>query len=306
MFMRAPAGTGKTTLARLLMSVVEPLCPELDASKRQNPDVREFIHILRGSQAMLLDNVTRLDSQLEDQLAKLVTGYTTALRPLYSERVMTARINRALIITTTSYDVYKGDLAQRMIVTSPTIDSSLGWIPDSVAQELFRGYIPRIRGWIFQRVAEFYRKRDSVSHQREHLRIADLGLVLTALGYDTAALARHESGLKRDVIAIDDPWLECIVTLWKERDEDIFWIATGGTDGLLQYMRDFGLKDLPPEKSPKLARYLLEKNPILRDHGFQIERRNTAKQKGWGFTVYQPELSEGVLQSPVAESSEPE
>lgn len=296
MFMRAPAGTGKTTLARLLLAIVEPLCPEIDASKRQNQDMREFIHILRSSQAMLLDNVARLDSTLEDQLAKMVTGYTTALRPLYFDGVVTMRIRRALIITTTSYDVYKGDLAQRMIVTSPTIDSALGWLPDSLAQDFFVPFVPRIRGWIFHRVAEFYARREGVRKQREHMRIADLGLVLTALGYDTAALARHESTLKSSVIAIDDPWLECLVAIWKEHDVDMFWLST--TD-LLAAMRDFGLKDLPPERSPKLARYLGEKNPILRDHGFQIERHNTEKQRGWGFSVYQPELSS------VPESSTP-
>lgn len=303
MFMRAPAGTGKTTLARLLLSIVEPLCPEIDASKRNNQDMREFIHILRSSQGMLLDNVTRLDATLEDQLAKMVTGYTTALRPLYFDGVVTMRIRRALIITTTSYDVYKGDLAQRMIVTSPTIDSALGWLPDSLAQDFFTPFVPRIRGWIFHRVAEFYARREETRPAREHMRIADLGLVLSALGYDTAALARHESGLKRDVIAIDDPWLECLVALWKEKDVDAFWMPTAD---LLQWMRDFGLKDLPPERSPKLARYLGEKNPILRDHGFQIERHNTEHQRGWGFIVWQPELEPGVLQTPVAQASEPE
>ena len=33
---------------------------------------------------------------------------------------------------------------------------------------------------------------------------------------------------------------------------------------------------------------------------------NEAHAKGWGFTIYQPELSEGVLQNDVAESPQPE
>jgi hypothetical protein len=304
MFMRAPAGTGKTTLARLLLAVVEPLCPELDVGKRRNPDMREFINVLRGAQGMLLDNVTRLDSELEDQLAKLVTGYTTSLRAMYDDRVTTVRVRRAVIITSTSYDVYKGDLAQRMIATSPTIASEIGWLPDSVAHQHFAPYIPRIRGWIFSRIAEFYRNRSRVSHEREHLRIADLGLVLSALGYDTAALARRESSLKREVIAIDDPWLEALVALWKERDVDAFWISSVE---LMAYFKDFGLTELPAPTSPKLARYLGEKNPILRDHGFQVERHNEAHARGWGFLIYQPELlTQGVLQQPVAEAPQAE
>src|SRR5436853_4671149 len=47
MLMRGPAGTGKTTLARLLLSVIEPVCPELDASHDHNQDPRQFLRLLQ-------------------------------------------------------------------------------------------------------------------------------------------------------------------------------------------------------------------------------------------------------------------
>lgn len=299
MFMRAPAGTGKTTLARLLLAVVEPLCPEMEATQEREWDMRKLVHTLRSSQAVLLDNVSKLSASLEDQLSKLVTGYTTALRPLYEDRVITTRLQRALIITTTNYDVYKGDLAQRMIVTSPATEKALRWLPDSIAQARFGAMIPRIRGWIFTRLVDFYKGRVGLDTGTIRFRIADLGLMLAALGYDTAALAESESVLKSEVIALDDPWLEALVALWKDWDSEWFVISTAD---VLGYLRDYGIKDLPAEKSPKLARYIAEKNPILRDHGFQLERQRSSKEKGWKFS----RVSDLLQMDPVADPPIPE
>jgi hypothetical protein len=280
LFMRAPAGTGKTTLARLLLSIVEPLCPELDLSKRQNQDMRELTHALRNTQALLIDNVSKLDSNLEDQLAKMVTGYTTPLRILYTDTVDSVRLRRALIITTTGYDVYKGDLAQRMIVASPTTEQQFKWLPDSVATERFGRFIPRIRGYIFGRLAEFYKQRPSIDVDAIRFRIGDLGLVLAALGYDTTELARREAASKSEIIAQDDPWLEALVAMWKDEDSEMFFKPTSE---ILKWMRDYGIHELPPEKSPRLARYLAEKNPIFSDHGFTTEKLNKAQIRGYRF-----------------------
>jgi hypothetical protein len=280
LFMRAPAGTGKTTLARLLLSIIEPLCPELDLSKRQNQDMRELIHALRTTQALLIDNVSKLDSGLEDQLAKLVTGYSTTLRTLYTDATDVIRLRRALIITTTSYDVYKGDLAQRMIVAQPTTEQQFRWLPDSIARERFARFIPRIRGYIFGRLAEFYKQRPGLDVDAIRFRIGDLGLVLAALGYDTAELARREAASKSEIIAQDDPWLEALVAMWKDEDSEMFFKPTAD---ILKWMRDYGIHELPPEKSPRLARYLSEKNPIFADHGFTTEKLNKAQVRGYRF-----------------------
>ena len=280
LFMRAPAGTGKTTLARLLQSIVEPLCPELDLSKRQNQDMRELIHALHSTQALLIDNVSKLDSSLEDLLAKMVTGYTTALRPLYSDTVVTTRLRRALIITTTGYDVYKGDLAQRMIVAQPATEQAFRWLPDSVAQKRFARFIPRIRGYIFGRLAEFYKRGPSIDVNAIRFRIGDLGLVLASLGYDTAALAIREAASKSEIIAQDDPWLEALVAMWKDEDSEMFFMPTAD---ILKWMRDYGIHELPAEKSPRLARYLSEKNPIFADHGFTTEKMQKNSVRGYRF-----------------------
>lgn len=295
MFMRAPAGTGKTTLARLLLAIVEPLCPEMEATAEREWDMRKLIVLLRSSQAVLLDNVSKLSASLEDQLSKMVTGYTTSLRPLYEDRVITTRLQRSLIITTTNYDVYKGDLAQRMIVTSPATEKALRWLPDSIAQQRFGEFIPRIRGWIFHRLVDFYRGRVGLDTGTIRFRIGDLGLMLAALGYDTAALAESESALKSEVIALDDPWLEALVALWKDWDSIKFWVSTAD---VLGYLKDYGIHELPPEKSPKLARYLAEKNPILRDHGFQVERKNTDKLRGWQFERVSDLVQSELLPTP--------
>ena len=40
---------------------------------------------------------------------------------------------------------------------------------------------------------------------------------------------------------------------------------------------------MPPEKSPRLARYLSEKNPIFADHGFTTEKLQKNSVRGYRF-----------------------
>lgn len=283
MFMRAPAGTGKTTLARLLLAVVEPLCPELDMAKRQNPDMREFIRIVRETAALLIDNVSKLDGVLEDQLAKIVTGYSTSLRTLYTDATTSVHLRRAVILTTTSYDVYKGDLAQRMIVVQPSTEQAFRWLPDSVATEQFGRYIPRIRGHIMHQLVRYYRERPSIDVSAIRFRIGDLGLVLASLGHDTADIAKREAAIKSEVIGQNDAWLEALVAFWKDENSTMF-VATA--EEITKALKDFGITELPPAKSPRLARYLEEKNPIFADHGFTVTKVRTASWRGYRFSVY--------------------
>lgn len=280
MLMRGPAGTGKTTLARIILSVIEPVCPEVDASQDHNQDPRQFLRLLQRTPVALIDNASRLSNGLEDILSKLVTGYTTGIRALYEDVTDVMRLQRAIVITTTNWDVYKGDLASRLVVVQPKTETATGWYSDRYLSERLAAFVPRIRGYLFQCAEAYYANRTAFEGGQLSFRIGDLGLIFACLGYDVDALAQQESIHKSDLLSLNDLWMECFVSLWKEQDSLMF-IKT--SKEIHDWMDDYGVVDVPPEKSPKLARWLEEKNPMFRDHGFMVERYRTALIRGYKF-----------------------
>jgi len=130
--------------------VIEPVCPEVDASQDHNQDPRQFLRLLQRTPVALIDNASRLSNGLEDILSKLVTGYTTGIRALYEDVTDVMRLQRAIVITTTNWDVYKGDLASRLVVVQPKTETATGWYSDRYLSERLAAFVPRIRGYLFQ------------------------------------------------------------------------------------------------------------------------------------------------------------
>lgn len=265
LFMRSAAGTGKTTLARFLLSVIEPMAPEL--RPRQLSDERHFALGLMKYPVALIDNVSRVESAVEDTLSQLVTGYTASIRPLYTDQEFSMFLRRGVIITTTNWDIYKGDLASRTVVVEPQRRTQ-GYLDDRSMQRQFAPLIPKVRGYIMNLLAIYYAKRLEIQSPL-HFRIGDLGKVFAALGYDVDMLAHEESRARAEVVSSNDPWLEAFVELWRE-EAAISFVKT--TLEVLRWMTDYGCQNVPAEKSPKLARWFAEKSPFFADYGFEVER----------------------------------
>lgn len=273
LFMRSPAATGKTTLARFLLSVVEPMCPEMEAKAIQ--DSRQFALSLMSSQVALIDNVSRMDSAVEDMLSRLVTGYTATLRPLYSDEVTNMFLRRGIIITTTNWDIYKGDLASRTIVVEPQ-KKEAGNASDRYLQARFMPLIPKVRGYIMKLLATYYRERIKFE-DNAHFRVGDLGVVFACLGYDTSELARAESVARAEVVSMEDFRIQAMVDLWVKEDSDLVVLST---QEINDHFRKEGI-EVWPDKSPRLARWFAEKAPFFLDHGFSVERVVTMNPRGY-------------------------
>jgi hypothetical protein len=268
LFMKSPAGTGKTTLARFLLSVIEPMTPEM--SSQSAKDERHFVNDLFKFPASLMDNVSRVDNAVEDQLSKLVTGYTASFRPLYTDKGWQQFLRRGIIVTTTNWDIYKGDLASRCVVVLP-VKREQGYYDDRSMQRQFMPLVPKVRYYIMSLLSTYYETRERFTGDT-HFRVGDLGRVFACLGYDTADLARKESAARSATISGNEPWIEAIVALWKEEASISFVMDT---KDVLKWMYDFGCQNVPAEKSPKLARWFAEKAPFFVDYGFTVEHQMT-------------------------------
>jgi hypothetical protein len=266
MFIKSSAGTGKTTLARFLLSVVEPMCPELEPNVVQ--DSRAFQDQLVKYPVAMIDNASRVESRVEDLLSRLVTGCTVSVRPLYENHTVSTFLRRAIIVTTTNWDVYKGDLASRMIVVQPKRKTE-AYFSDRTVQRRYGPLIPKIRGYVMKLLSTYFAGREQIDETRLRMRIGDLGVVFETLGYDSTALEAKEATARSEIISSNDPWLDAIVDMWTE-EASIYVFKT--TKEVIDTLNAYGCQNVPVEKSPRLARWMEEKAPFFRDHGFQVER----------------------------------
>jgi hypothetical protein len=275
---KSPAGTGKTTLARFLVSVIEPMCPELRT--RQLSDERHFALGLMKYPVALIDNVSRIDSEIEDTLSQLVTGYTASIRPLYTDSEVSLFLRRGIILTTISWDVYKGDLYSRMVTVKPERRTK-GYFDDRFMQRRYTPLIPKVRGYVMNLLSVYYQRR-SETPDPGHFRNGDLGLVLACLGYDVPGLAAEMGRARTESMVSNDARVEALVELWKDRASRWFKIPT---KELYDYLRNWGITDLPPLTSKGFARWIAEKATIFADYGFQIEPYRDAKERGYKFSM---------------------
>jgi len=277
MLMRGLAGTGKSTLASFILGLVEPSLREIQVpDQRAWADDRQLIKTLHQVPALLADNVTALSSVMEDTLSKLVTGYNASVMWKYSNEVEQIRMRRAILITTTNYDVYKGDLASRMIVCNPSVTERLD---RDTLNDRYMPMLPAIRGWVFKLACQTYLPHPSESSWR----VASVGEVLKILGFDAKALAAEESAQKARILNQNDPWLPALVDIWDRNNQGGEFVF--GYAQIVQEMREYGvpIDALPQMGSAKFSRWVEEKYMLLRDHGFWMERYRGIEGRGYWF-----------------------
>lgn len=286
MVLRGESGSGKTTLARLLMAVVEPCVPytDLPSDSRMGFDQRQLTNTLKMNLGVIVDNVSRFSGEAEDMLSRLVTGYGAHQRILHSDQVEALHMRRAVIITTIHWDVKKGDLATRLLPLH--LDDRGEYIPEREIERQFEHIIQRIRGFVFDAAVEFYKQRDLVPASTS-IRIADLGYVLAALGYDGPHIARQLRQMRSEVMNETDYWLAAVVDFYRSHYGDDrpttgdYFLATASD--ITTHMVNLGCDDVPSHRSPALARWLRERNPMFKDSGFVVDYVKSTAFRGWRF-----------------------
>jgi hypothetical protein len=106
-------GSGKTTAARTLRSLIDPSHAMLVRAR----DEVEFVQALAHHYAPILDNVSHLPDWLSDLLSRSVTGESFSKRQLYTDADDVIFIFRRLIILTgINLIVRKSDLLDRALI----------------------------------------------------------------------------------------------------------------------------------------------------------------------------------------------
>lgn len=293
LLLRGEAGAGKSTLARLLMGIIEPSAPhtQLSSNDRFQVDRRELIGALKRSIGVIIDNVTRFSPDAEDLLCQFVTGFSTSHRQLYENDTQLLSFRRAIIITTTSWEVRKGDLATRLLPFNLAGRSS--FLSERHIERRFARHIERIRGFLFRCAVEFFLQRSNVD-QPSDIRVADLGIALASLGYATQSVASRLFNLRAEVLSQTNWWYDAVVDLYRSHYQDEpphvgSSFALAGRE-IVDGMIERGCEEVPSHRSPAFARWMREHNPMFRDAGFVVDYFREAKYRGWTFrTIREPD-----------------
>lgn len=228
LLLRGEQGTGKTTVAKMLLTLLDPGPGQMAAPPRNE---RDWGVTANGRIALGLDNLSSIAPWMSDAFCRAVTGESMVGRALYTNDALSIlRFRIALIITSIEPGALRGDLAERMlsIGLEPLGDRRCG---EQQILDEFEILLPALLGAVLDLVVVVLRNRPLVDPPRGGWpRMADFGTVLAALDreFDSDTLTAYMSQvLESEVDAvIGDPLADAVTRLLRTAEDSIEVTAT--------------------------------------------------------------------------------
>ena len=277
-------GGAKSTMVRLLRSLVDPGRPQTTGMPRNE---RDAAIAARTRHVLAYDNLSGLPTWLSDTLCRLSTGegfVTRALHTDYEEVVMEA--SRPVILTGIENPSVRGDLADRsIIIRLSRIDDSVRRT-ESELMEAFEEVRPRIFGALLSGLSEGLRKEGSVQFERLP-RMADFcewavacegvywppGTFMAA--YDDARASATENVLE------DSPIGPALRQFLEEEAGSFEGTATEFLNRLGAHQKDEKTPRTWPSTGAVMGKQLTRLAPSLRKLGYTAELRRTKQGNSW-------------------------
>ena len=278
-------GSAKSTLSRLILSLVDPHPAGLLAGNAKLDDLA-----LAASESWLivLDNVSKINPNLSDALCRISTGGGLRRRQLYTDRDEVAiEFRRPIVINGIGSVIKSPDLLERTVPVNLIPISQESRRTEADLEEAWREARPRVLGALLNAVSEILDSQESIVLQG-YPRMADFARWGEAaaghFGWEPGAFSGAiEAGQDEQVeLSIDDhPEIRGLIDLMSDLPE----IQQSAAE-LLQRIHEFldldqsmkpGLIKQPAELSRLLSVYA----PALRKHGIEVKtgRKNGGKRK---------------------------
>ena len=170
-------GTGKSSLVRLLRTLIDPN----DCPLRGDPhSERDLVIAANNSHVQVYNNLSHLEPWLSDAFCRMATGGGFSTRELYSnaEEVLLA-VQRPLILNGIEELATRSDLLDRALVLYLPMIPPERRCSDQTLQATFQATHPRLPGALLTVVAGALQRMDTI-HFAELPRMAGATLWLTA------------------------------------------------------------------------------------------------------------------------------
>lgn len=288
-------GTGKTTAAKVLVSVLDP---SPVPTRKPPKDAESWIVAASGSWIVGLDNLSTVPDWLSDSLCRVVTGEGDVRRKLYTDgEYAVFAYRRCVIVNGIDLGTLNGDLADRLLpinldtITEETRRDEQDLWPQWVTAH------PRILGAVLDLAAQVAHVLPAITLPRRP-RMADFAKILAAVDkvLGTTGLDRYlttQRSLAGDALT-SDPFAVAIA----EKLAGGTW--TGTSRELLTYVTPNDDTWRRPKDWPGNARAvttrLHRQAPVMRKAGWHVTDDNGANHdKAVRWTITPPARETGEL-----------
>ena len=278
-------GTGKTTTARILKSIIDPSCVDILTFK----SFEDFYVNLLHHHLVVLDNLTSVSPALADELCRVATGGGIAKRQLYTDADMVFySYKRPQILTGINLISSQPDLLDRSVIIQ--LDKIKERLTEQELQKRLKELKPKILGAIFNTIAKTFSSfepKPKINGVPVHLpRMGDYALhgynFVETLGLNGAEFLQAYNSNRKNTTReiVDNTPLASIVLKFLE-DEGHY---QGTTAGLLEKLRkvasDLNIPENTLPKTPNaFKRKLNTLKTTLEDIGIFITEKHNGSQR---------------------------
>lgn len=294
-------GTGKSTAAKLLVSLIDPSPVPLRKSPR---DADSWVTAAAGSWIVAVDNVSTISDWLSDSLCRAVTGDGDVRRQLYTDGGLAVfSFRRCLVLNGIDLGAVRGDLADRLLVIDlDVIDEQQRRLDADISQR-WDSVQPRILGALLDLAASVASALPSVRLERSP-RMADFARVLAAVDQVLGTDGLHRYLDRGRYLATDalsaDPFVLALAAQ-----------LTGEFHGTSAQLLDLITAEddrRPPKGWPANARQLTtllkRQAPVMRRAGWVVEEAAPGHDNALRWRIARPEIA-GISRSQASRHSQP-
>jgi len=171
-------GTGKTTIARFMVELIDPSPAPVRSVPR---DLEQWAVSAAGSWAIVIDNLSGLRHWLSDALCRAVTGEAVLRRKLFSDSQLNVlAFRRVVILTSIDVGALRGDLGERLILFDLDPISSKDRRQEKVLLRAFEKARPALLGALLDRLSQVLALLPTIELESTG-RMADFEAVLAAM-----------------------------------------------------------------------------------------------------------------------------
>lgn len=277
-------GSGKTSLCRLLRSLVDPAAP---ATQGPPKDERDLVVAAQNAHVLALDNLSHLSAEMSDWLCRLASGAGFATRMLHTDRDENVFDGaRPIILNGIPALAERPDLSERSLVVHLVSIPEDRRRPEDELEADWKVAGPRALGALCDAFSSALRRLKDTKLKRPG-RMADFEKLICAaepgLGWEPGTFSAAYEANRRNAsraafeanpvaVAIDEFIREESATLWSGTATRLLGCLATRASEATKRSKQW------PSTAQGLGNHIERVKPLLRQRGVIVERKHSGER----------------------------